>query len=68
MTTGIQIIKLGQRVLLTGDHPWAAHTGVFVREEEIKMLGLIRPVVKLDNGQEFFVMRPDQWQAVQDDR
>lgn len=63
MTIGIQKIEIGQRVLITGDHPWAGHAGEFVRKEEIPFIGE-RPVVKLDGGVECFVMRPDQWQAI----
>jgi hypothetical protein len=63
MTTGIQLIKLGDRVLITGSHPWAGHTGEFVRQENVQGFG-IRPVVRLDSGQEIFVMRPEQWERV----
>lgn len=59
-----QSIKLGQRVLITGDHPWAGHTGEFIREEFISVLRVTRPVVKLDNGQECFVMKLVNWQRV----
>lgn len=65
MTIGIQSIKLGQRVLLLPPHPWAGHAGEFVREEYIETLGIIRPVVKLDSGQECFVMNPLHWQRVE---
>lgn len=63
MTIGIQLIKLGERVLIIGDHPWTGHTGEFVRQEHIEGFG-IRPVVRLDSGQEVFVMRPEQWRKV----
>lgn len=60
MTIGIQTIKIGDRVLLIGSHPWAGHAGEFVRQEEVAGFGL-RPVIRLDSGQECFVMRPEQW-------
>jgi len=55
-------IAPGTRVLITGSHPWAGHSGEFVRFEETPFGE--RPIVRLDNGQECFVTRPDQWRKL----
>lgn len=57
-------MKTGQRVVLIGNHPWAGHAGEYVRDELIETLGSTWPVVRLDSGQECFVMNSDQWQAI----
>jgi hypothetical protein len=57
-------IRIGQRVVLTNSHPWAGHAGEVIRTEFIETLQYSRPVVRLDNGQECFVMRPDQWRKI----
>lgn len=64
MTIGINMIKIGDKVLLLEPHPWAGHAGEFIRMELIQTLQITRPVVRLDNGQECFVTRLDQWQKV----
>jgi hypothetical protein len=56
------LISPGDRVIIQGAHPWCGHTGVFV-ENRKTMLGEM-PVVRLDSGQEFFVMQPNQWRKV----
>lgn len=57
-------MKTGQRVILLEPHPWANHAGEYVRDELIHTLGITRPIVRLDNGQECFVMNSDQWQTL----
>ena len=54
-------IRLGDRVrLLSG--PWAGHEGVFIKvlDKGFKK----RRVVRLDNEEEAFVTRDDQWERV----
>ena len=49
-------LEPGTRVVMTGDHPWAGHSGAFV-EWQNTMFGE-RPVILLDNGERVFAMQP----------
>lgn len=52
-------IQPGTRVLIKGDHPWAGHTGEFLRFEKTPFGEC--PRIRLDNGHECFVMKPNEW-------
>jgi hypothetical protein len=55
--------KVGDRVVMTADHPWRGHAGVYVKDEEIPGFGS-HPKVQLDNGTSCFVMQLVQFQRV----
>jgi hypothetical protein len=59
-------LPVGTRVIIGGDHPWAGHTGEIVRWETVHLFRAEgpKPVVKLDSGQECFVMSPTQYGRV----
>jgi hypothetical protein len=44
----------GSRVLITGNHPWATHSGTLLRYEKYGVLGWWGWRVKLDSGQETY--------------
>lgn len=50
------IIEIGDKVIMCNQHPWAGQVGKVVRMEKIKLLGFNRPVVRLNIGQEVFIM------------
>lgn len=50
----------GARVTLCGDHPWAGYSGEVLRSEFVKFLQKRSVVVRLDNGQEVGVVRPER--------
>lgn len=56
------MIQPGDRVLILEPHPHANKTGVYV-ELRRTIFGM-RPVVRFDDGDECFVMKPDDWMAV----
>ena len=51
-----------ERILLTGDHPWAGHTAEVV-EEGLVLAGSNCKKARLDNGQEVIVF-PGQSRAI----
>jgi hypothetical protein len=53
-------IEPGTKVVIVGNHPHAGKRGEFV--EFRRTIFGDRPVVKLENGDECFVMNPDEWQ------
>lgn len=57
-------LKIGDRVLITGNHPWAGHTGKYAYNELVKAYGAMYPVIQLDNGTTCFVMKPEQFKKV----
>ena len=60
-------LAVGTRVYLRGDHPWAGNMGTLVRHEKIHVLPWLGecPVVKLDNGHESFVTKPEEMQVME---
>jgi hypothetical protein len=55
--------KVGDRVIMTADHPWRGEVGTYVKDEEIPDFGP-RPKVKLDNGTSCFVMQLIQFRKL----
>ena len=55
----------GRRVKIIGDHPHAGKYGVYL-EDRRTILG-VRPVVRLDDGGECFVMKPTDWRPTATD-
>lgn len=53
--------KVGDRVLITGNHPWSGYSGEYVYNELIEAYGAMYPVIRLDNGMTCFVMKPEQF-------
>lgn len=47
-------MQIGDRVIITGNHPWAGETGTYIRDDQT-VFG-IKPRVALDNGIECLVM------------
>ena len=58
-------MKVGDRVLMCGDHCWAGYSGVVVRFEVVHLFPELgpRPVIKLDSGQETFAMDDSEVQV-----
>jgi hypothetical protein len=57
-------LQEGDRVLLSGDHPWAGHTGTVLQWETLSLLGHLVPKIQIDSGQQVFALRPDQIKKV----
>lgn len=57
-------LSIGDRVIMTGDHPWAGEVGTYEGDEFISGFGH-RPKIKLDNGFGCFVMRPGQVRVIE---
>jgi hypothetical protein len=55
-------MKIGDKVFLTKKHPWGEAIGVYVRNDHT-LFGM-KPIVKIDNGQEVYVMREEQWRLI----
>lgn len=55
--------KIGDKVILTGGHPWQGNVGTYTEDEEIPGFGK-RPKIKLDNGASCFAMKPEQFKKV----
>lgn len=55
------VIRPGQRIIVTGDHPWSGELGEYVRDQQIPF-GL-RALVQLENGTDCFV-KHEQMKAV----
>ena len=55
MTTRAEL-KPGDKVVFTGSHPWAGHTGTYLRHERVGLLQGDRPRFKVDDagGRETF--------------
>ena len=51
-------IECGSRVIIKGNHPWAGHSGIYVRNEYIVLLDKAYPLVELDNGFSCVVIPP----------
>ena len=58
------IPKVGDRVLLADDHPWAGHTGTVTGWEILGLMGYKAPRIELDNGRSVFATDPRQVQVV----
>ncbi len=60
-------MKIGEKVILTGKHPHAYETGVYIEDRRTAIFGM-RPVVKLDNCghgvDECFVMNENDWKPL----
>ena len=56
-------MKAGTRVKIIGGHPHAGKHGVYV--EDRRTIFGPRPVVRADDGSEFFVMNPAEWRPAQ---
>jgi hypothetical protein len=58
-----RVLKIGDRVILSGGHPHAGKAGAVVRFETNELFpGLgARPVVKMDEGREVYVSQADEW-------
>lgn len=58
-----KVLKTGDRVVLTGGHPYAGKAGVVVRFEKNELFPALgaRPVVKLNEGREACVSQADEW-------
>jgi hypothetical protein len=55
-------MKVGDRVLIVGDHPWSGHSGEYIGSEKLNMLpGVTGHRVRLDVGTECFVMEEKHW-------
>lgn len=60
-----KVLKVGDRVILSGSHPSAGRAGTVVRVSGIpRERGPRRAIVDLDDGGETFVTQADQWRKV----
>lgn len=53
------LLQAGDRVLVTGDHPWTGHTGEFVKIETLHALGVPGLLIQLDNGCRCYVTKKE---------
>ncbi len=56
-------IEVGDRVLITGTHPWRGRTGKYVGLGNAGNYGEM-PKVRLDNGAECFVTEASDWKRL----
>lgn len=66
--TDIQKAKemfIGKRFLIMGDHPHAEKVAECIAFEKVAF-GEIRPRMRSDDGDEFFVMKPQNWKMLKD--
>lgn len=61
----LRIPKAGARVLLCGDHPWTGEVGEFIEYRETPYG--YKPLIRLDNGYEVFVMVSNQWRIIENE-
>lgn len=54
---------IGKHFLIIGDHPHAGKVAECIAFERVAF-GEIRPRMRSDDGDEFFVMKPDNWQML----
>ena len=58
-------LEPGDRVLIRGDHPWAGHTGEFVRVDRLHVTDEFGLLIHLDNGRECYVMEPRHLERIE---
>jgi len=55
---------IGKRFLIVGDHPHAGKVAECIAFEKVAF-GEIRPRMRSEGGDEFFVMKPQNWKMIQ---
>jgi len=54
-------MKLNNRIILCGKHPWAGERGIYIGDKQIGTLGKVAHKIKMLSGIETFVMREEDW-------